>query len=108
MNSKGLSVGYTATLSNTLIERFHFGYIRAGIDQAGLQSSQYVNFRGLDDLTGFSPTTDTDVPVYNWVEDLTKVKDDTLCNLAATCAEVDNDPGIQSTSFFFAQTNASG
>ena len=65
INSKSLSVGYTATFSNTLVNAFHFGYIRAGIDQAGLQTSQFVNFRGLDNLTAFSPTTKTDVPVYN-------------------------------------------
>ncbi len=105
-NSKGLSVGYTATLSNTLINAFHFGYIRAGTSEAGLQTSQYVNFRGLDNLTAFSPTTNTDVPVYNWVDDLTKVKGNHTLQFGGNLRRVDNIRESNSTSFFFAQTNA--
>jgi hypothetical protein len=106
VNSKGLSVGYTATFSNTLVNAFHFGYIRAGIDQAGLQTSQYVNFRGLDNLTAFSPTTNTDVPVYNWVDDLTKVIGRHTLQFGGNFRRVDNIRESNSTSFFFAQTNA--
>ena len=106
VNSKGLSVGYTATFSNTLVNAFHFGYIRAGIDQTGLQTSQYVNFRGLDNLTAFSPTTNTDVPVYNWVDDLTKVIGRHTLQFGGNLRRVDNIRESNSTSFFFAQTNA--
>jgi hypothetical protein len=106
LNSKGLSVGYTATLSNTLVNAFHFGYIRAGIAQAGLQNSQFVNFRGLDDLNAFSPTTNTDVPVYNWVDDLTKVKGNHTMEFGGNLRRVDNIRESNSTSFFSAQTNA--
>lgn len=106
VNSKGLSAGYTATLSNTFINAFHFGYIRAGISQAGLQTQAYVNFRGLDDLTAASPTTNTNVPVYNWVDDLTKVKGSHTLQFGANLRRVDNIRESNSTSFFFAQTNA--
>jgi hypothetical protein len=106
VNSKGLSVGYTATFSNNLVNAFHFGYIRAGIDQTGLQTSQYVNFRGLDNLTAFSPTTNTDVPVYNWVDDLTKVIGRHTLQFGGNLRRVDNIRESNSTSFFFAQTNA--
>jgi hypothetical protein len=106
INSKGLSVGYTATFSNTLVNAFHFGYIRAGVDQAGLQNQPYVNLRGLDNLYAFSPTTNTDVPVYNWVDDLTKVRGTHTLQFGGNLRRVDNIRQSNSTSYFFAQTNA--
>jgi len=104
-NSKGLTVGYTATLSNTLINNFRFGYIRQGIDQAGLQTQHYVNFRGMDDITAETPTINTNVPVLNWVDDITKVKGAHTLQFGANLRQVDNERAENAESFFFAQTN---
>ena len=106
-NNKGISAGYTATLSNTLINNFHFGYIRQGIDEAGLQTQAFVNFRGLDDLTALStPTINTNVPVFNWVDDLTKIKGSHTLQFGGNIRKVDNERVSNAASFFFAQTNA--
>jgi Carboxypeptidase regulatory-like domain len=104
-NNKGISAGYTATLSSTLINNFHFGYIRQGIDQAGLQTKAFVNFRDLDNLTAQTPTINTNVPVFNWVDDVTKVKGSHTLQFGGNIRKVDNERVSNAASFFFAQTN---
>ena len=105
-NSKGLSAGYTATLSNTLINNFRFGYVRQGVSTIGLQTQHYVHFRGMDDVNAFTPTTHTHVPVWNYVDDITKVKGKHTFQLGANYRKIDNIRDSNSTSFFFGDTNA--
>ncbi len=105
-NNKGLTAGYTATLSNTLINNFHFGYVRQGLDEAGLQTEHYVHFRGLDDINGFTPTINTNVPVFNWVDDITKVRGSHTLQFGTNIRKVDNERVSNQQSFFAASTNA--
>jgi hypothetical protein len=105
-NDKGITVGYTATLSNTLINSFHFGWVRQGLDESGLQTQAYVNFRGMDDINAFTPTINTNVPVFNWVDDITKVRGSHTFQFGTNIRKVDNERVSNAQSFFFAQTNA--
>jgi hypothetical protein len=105
-NNKGITAGYTATLSSTLINNFHFGYIRQGLDEAGLQTQAYVNFRGMDNLNAQTPTINTNVPVFNWIDDLTKVKGNHTLQFGGNIRKVDNERVSNAASFFFGQTNA--
>jgi hypothetical protein len=100
-NSKSLTVGYTATLSNSLINNFRFGYISQELSDVGLQTQHYVNFRGLDNLTAQSPTTDTHVPVYNVIDDLNKVHGNHGLEFGVNLREISNIRESDSTSFFF-------
>lgn len=104
--SKGVTVGYTATLSNTLINAFHFGYVRQGVDEVGQQSQHFIHFRGMDDITAETPTTQTAVPVKNWVDDVTKIKGNHTLQVGANLRQIDNIRQSNSTSFFTATTNA--
>jgi hypothetical protein len=106
INSKSLTVGYTATLSTTLINDFRFGYISEGLGDVGQQTQQYVNFRGLDNLAAQSPTTFTHVPVYNFVDNVTKVVGKHAIQIGANLRQISNIRESNSTSFFFGQTNA--
>jgi len=73
--SKGLITGYTATLSSTLVNNLRYGYIRQGTGEIGLQSRPYVQFGDhLDNLYAFTPTDTANVPVHNFVDDVTWVK----------------------------------
>ena len=105
-NSKSLTVGYTATLSGSFINDFRFGYISEDLGDVGQQTQQYVNFRGLDNLTSQSPTTFTHVPVYNWVDNVTKVKGNHAFEFGVNLRQISNIRASNSTSFFFGQTNA--
>jgi hypothetical protein len=104
-NSKGLTAGYSATFSNTLINSFRFGYIRQGLDVAGLQTQAFVHFRGMDDLTAETPTTNTNVPVYNFVDDVTKVVGNHNVQFGGNFRKVDNLRVSNAQSFFTASTN---
>jgi len=104
--SKTVSLGYTATLSNTLINDFRFGYIRQGLETLGQQTSHFIHFRGMDDLTAETPTTHVGVPVKNWVDDITKIKGVHTLQFGVNLRQVDNVRQSNSTSYFTATTNA--
>ncbi len=104
--SKGLSLGYTATLTNTLINDFRFGYIREALDKIGLQSQHYVQFRGLDNLAAETPTSSTSLPVKNWVDDLTKIEGAHTLQFGINYRGIDNIRFSNQTSYFTAITNS--
>src|SRR5580704_7631223 len=104
-NNKGFTAGYTATLSGTLINNFRFGYISQLINIQGLQSQPFVHFRGMDDVTGFTPTLNTHVPVKNIVDDLTKVVGNHSFQFGVNYRQVDNLRESNAQNFFSAETN---
>jgi len=74
-NTKGIAVGYTALLSTTLINNFRWAFIRQGLGDAGVNSQNYVYFRGLDPTNGvFWQSTFVNVPVNNFVDDVNWTK----------------------------------
>ncbi len=75
-NSKGLFVGYTALFTNTFINNLRYGFIRQGLGDTGLGVSDYNYFRGMANFqgAGFTPTTLTNVPVHNIVDDVSWTK----------------------------------
>lgn len=106
-NSKGIVAGYSAVLSNNLINNFRFGYIRQGIGQAGLQSKDFVHFRNLDDVQAFTSTMSTILPVKNFVDDVTWTKGRHTLQFGANYRLVDNIADSNSVSFTGASTNVS-
>ena len=73
-NSKGIFVGYTAVLRPNLINNFRWGLIRQGTGTAGLDSQPFVHFRTITDINAFTQSEFVNVPVYNFVDDLTWTK----------------------------------
>src|SRR5882762_9743192 len=76
-NSKGIAVGYTALLSNNIINNFRYAFIRQGTGQSGNATSNFIRFRGLDDITALAGDTRTavnNVPVHNFADDLSWTK----------------------------------
>jgi len=74
-NSKGIAAGYTALISNNVINNFRYAFIRQGVGTTGLNSQDFVIFRGLDDTQGLaSQTILTNVPVHNFVDDVSWTK----------------------------------
>ena len=74
-NAKGLAVGYTALLRSNLINNFRWALVRQGLGDAGANSQDFVHFRTIDDITGLGhQSTFTNVPVYNFVDDLSWTK----------------------------------
>ena len=52
-NNKGFSLGYTALITNNLVNSFHYGLTRISEKTAGVRNSQFVMQRFIDDLAGF-------------------------------------------------------
>lgn len=73
-NSKGLAAGDTWTIGTHLINAFRYGYIREGIDNAGAGNGPYVDFVGMSSLNAENRSTINDIPVHNFIDDITWVK----------------------------------
>lgn len=104
-NNKGITVGYTATLSSTLINNFHFGYISQLINIAGQETQPYIDFRGMDNIYAFTPTINTHVPVKNIVDDITKIKGSHSLQFGVNYRQIDNLRESDAQNFFQGQTN---
>jgi hypothetical protein len=52
-NNKGFSVGYTAVLSQRLVNNFHYGLTRISDKTGGIRNQEFVWTRLIDDLKGF-------------------------------------------------------
>jgi carboxypeptidase family protein len=73
-NSKGIAGGYTALLSNTLINNFRYAFVRQGLGDTGLNDQPFNRLRGLSDVVGLTPTILTNVPVHNFIDDVSWTK----------------------------------
>src|SRR2546427_1945217 len=49
-NSKGFAAGYTAILSNSTVNTFHYGLTRQGRENTGVLNNAYVFFQSIDPL----------------------------------------------------------
>lgn len=78
---RALAMGYTATLSNNLVNEFRYGYTQFSESDLGQQTQQVVQFRGITNLTALAgnlatsdasdPTIISHVPTHNFTDDLT-------------------------------------
>jgi len=81
--SRAIAVGYTAVLSNTVVNNFRYGLTRQSQDNLGIEGPPIVTFRFIDDLVPSvlsqptneqSFTTKFHIPVHNWADDITWTK----------------------------------
>ena len=73
-NSKGIGVGYTWIIRNNLINNFRYAFIRQGVGDGGLDNQDFNRLRGLDDTVGITHTILTNVPVQNFIDDVSWTK----------------------------------
>jgi hypothetical protein len=73
-NSKGIAAGYTWIVRNNLINNFRYAFIRQGLGDAGLNNQDFNRLRGLDDTIGITSTVLTNVPVNNFIDDVSWTK----------------------------------
>jgi hypothetical protein len=104
-NSRALSVGYTAALSNTLINNFRYGFTRQSTAEEGLQSTPSVRFRFMDDLTPFTSTLANHLPVNNWIDDVTWTKGKHTLQFGGNIRLINNVRSSNATSFNDALAN---
>ncbi len=71
---KGLAVGHTWTISNSLVNRFTYGFTRAAFTDGGDSTANLITFRFIFRPAGFSRTLSRVTPVHNFVDDLSWIK----------------------------------
>ena len=105
-NSKGIAAGYTALISNNVINNFRYAFIRQGLGTGGLNSQDFVNFRGLDDTQGLgSQTILTNVPVSNFVDDISWTRGKHTIQFGTNWRLIHNNRESNADNISTAQTN---
>jgi hypothetical protein len=71
-HSKGFAFGYTAVLSNSLANTFHWGFTRQSVGIIGDTNQPWNTFTGLDQ--GIAYSHNLQLPVHNFSDDLSWTK----------------------------------
>jgi len=104
-NNKGIIVGYSAILRNNIINDFRYGYVRQGLGSIGLYDAPHV-YIGVDaPRTNYFSTTDTIIPVHNWVDDLSWTKGKHTLQFGTNLRRIDDARRSNSQSYSFTQPN---
>ena len=106
-NSKGIFVGYTALFSSTLINNFRYGLIRQGLGDTGLGVGDFNYFRGMayPQGTGFTPSTVTNVPVHNIVDDVSWTRGKHTIQFGGNLRIIGNNRTGNDSNYSYAYTN---
>lgn len=90
-NSKGIAAGYTALIRNNLINNFRYAFIRQGVGDSGLNSQPFNRLRGLDDAVGLTPSVLNNVPVHNFIDDVSWTKGKHTIQFGTNWRLIDNN-----------------
>src|SRR5437660_2484890 len=104
--SKGLAAGHLWTIRQNLINNFRYGYIRQGLNVTGAGIASYSDFAGLSPLTAESRSTLLNVPVHNFVDDLSWIKGKHTLQFGANWRIVHNNTSSNAVSFDSATSGA--
>jgi hypothetical protein len=110
-NTKGLSAGYTWTVTPNLVNDIRCGYIRQGYSQRGVGSGDYVSFAANAASTAPAPleaetrSTVVHVPVNNIVDNLSWSKGEHTLQWGVNWRLIHDDLGSDENSFNGATLN---
>ncbi len=105
-DSKGSTVGLTSLISSTLINNFHWGYIRQGGQNAGASFDPGVFLNGIDNLVPFSRSTIFIVPVNQFSDSLNWTRGNHTLQFGTDLFLIRNNQSSFADSFSDVQTNA--
>jgi hypothetical protein len=104
---KGLAAGHIWTLSNSIVNRFNYGFTRASFTQNGDSNDNRVNFRFIFSPNSFARTLRRTTPVHNFVDDLSWVRGNHTLQFGANLRFIRNDRNSLGASFDTAVINPS-
>ncbi len=109
-NSKGIAGGYTYIIRNNLINNFRYAFVRQGLGQSGINSQDFVSLRGLDDSQGLNhtdtPTILTNVPLHNFIDDLSWIKGTHTIEVGANWRLIHNNRMSNAENISYGYANA--
>ena len=97
--SKGLAAGHVWTIGQNLINNFRYGYIRQGLSVAGAGTASYSDFAGLSPLTSETRSTFLNVPVHNFLDDLSWIKGKHTLQFGVNWRIIHNNTASNAVSF---------
>ncbi|MFL6257580.1 MAG: carboxypeptidase regulatory-like domain-containing protein [Pyrinomonadaceae bacterium] len=71
---KGIAVGHSWTVTNTLVNRAAYGFTRAAFTDQGDATSNFQSFRFIFRPLGYKRSLERTTPVHNFVDDVSWVK----------------------------------
>ncbi len=71
---KGIGVGHTWTVNNSVVNRFTYGFTRSAFTDGGDSLDNLVTFRFIFRPSGYRRSLERTTPVHNFVEDLSWIK----------------------------------
>ncbi len=104
-NTKGISAGYTRSLTPNLVNDLRYGYIRQGYSSRGIGTGDYVYFTSLANLQAQTRSTILHVPLNNLVDNLSWTKNGHTIQAGANWRLIYNDQGSSNNSFDSATIN---
>jgi hypothetical protein len=105
-DSKGLTIGLTSLITPKLINDFHWGYIRQGVNNAGASQYPGVFLNGLDNLVPFTRSTNAIVPVNQFTDSLSWTHGNHTMQFGTDWFLIRNNHTSDANSFSDVQTNA--
>ncbi|MGA2746611.1 MAG: TonB-dependent receptor [Candidatus Sulfotelmatobacter sp.] len=104
-DSKGSTVGLTSLISPTLINNFHWGWIRQGVNNAGTSQYPAVLLNGLDNLVPFTRSTIAFVPSNQLTDSLNWTHKNHTFEFGGDLFLIRNNHTSYANSFSDVQTN---
>ncbi len=104
-NSKGWAAGYTAVLRSTLINNFRYGYVRQGLGDTGPNPFSNISFQNLSDQVSFARTVNVNVPVNQFVDDVTWTRGQHTIQFGGNWRIVDDNRFSNAQNFFNGATH---
>ena len=105
-DSKGVTVGLTSLISPRLVNDFHWGYIRQGVNNSGTSQDPAILLNGLDNLVPFTRSTVAFVPVNQLSDTLNWTRKNHTFEFGGDVFLIRNNHTSYANSFSDVQTNA--
>jgi hypothetical protein len=106
-NSRGIAIGWDATLKNWLLSSTRYGLTREGFQTEGIRLGPVVAFRNIDDPVGTSLPFRRISPVNNLNQDFTLLKGAHTVQFGGSLRVFSNDRVSYANSFFGLAVNQS-
>src|SRR5580658_1527414 len=104
-DSKGVTVGLTSLISSRLINDFHWGFIRQGVNTAGASQDPAILLTGLDNLVPFTRSTIAFVPNNQLSDTLNWTRKNHTFEFGGDIFLIRNNRSSYANSFSDVQTN---
>jgi hypothetical protein len=104
-NSKGITAGYTYTISQNMVNDLRYGYVRQGTGESGQGHGDYVDFRSLSSPTAETRSSVNIVPVNNIIDNFSILKGKHNIEFGANWRLVHQNRTSDANSYSSATTN---